>query len=116
MFKNRLKPCEFWPRGEIPAEYYKPVNSDAPVLILSGQLDPITPPRWGEHIAKYLTNAKHLVVPGVGHGTLGQGCVGRLVSRFLDEGTAANLDAACIEQLSRPPFFVSTTGPRAGKP
>ena len=116
MFKNRLKPCEFWPRGEITDDYYEPVKSDAPVLILSGQLDPVTPPRWGEHIAKHLTNARHLVVPGVGHGALGQGCVSRLVSRFLDEGSSANLDTSCIEQISRPPFFVSSTGPRAGNP
>jgi hypothetical protein len=47
---------------------------------------------------------------------MGQGCVTRLVSRFLDEGSAANLDAKCIEQISRPPFFVSSTGPRAGNP
>lgn len=114
MFKNRLKPCEFWPRGEISDDYYEPVKSDVPVLILSGHLDPVTPPRWGEHIAKHLANARHLVVPGVGHGSMGQGCVTRLVSSFLDEGSAANLDAKCIEQISRPPFFVSSTGPRAG--
>jgi pimeloyl-ACP methyl ester carboxylesterase len=112
MFRYRLQPCEFWPRGEIAADYYDPVKSDAPVLILSGQLDPITPPRWGEHIAQYLPNSKHLVVPGVGHGTMGAGCVPRLVSRFLDDGTAANLETACIEQLRRPPFFVSDTGPK----
>jgi pimeloyl-ACP methyl ester carboxylesterase len=112
MFRYRLQPCEFWPRGEIAADYYDPVKSDAPVLILSGQLDPITPPRWGEHIAQYLPNSKHLVVPGVGHGTMGAGCVPRLMSRFLDDGTAANLETACIEQLRRPPFFVSDTGPK----
>jgi pimeloyl-ACP methyl ester carboxylesterase len=116
LFGNRLKPCEFWPRGEIADDYYEPVESDAPVLILSGQLDPITPPRWGEHIAQHLPNSRHLVVPGVGHGALGQGCVSRLVSRFLDDGSAANLDPSCIEQISRPPFFVSSTGPRAGNP
>jgi pimeloyl-ACP methyl ester carboxylesterase len=115
-FEQRLKPCEFWPKAEVSEKYYEPVKSDLPVLILSGQLDPITPPRWGEHIAEHLPNSKHLVVPGVGHGAMGQGCVTRLVSRFLDEGTAANLDAGCIEQLRRPPFFVSATGPRPGNP
>jgi pimeloyl-ACP methyl ester carboxylesterase len=111
MFQNRLKPCEFWPRGEISDDYYAPVASDAPVLILSGQLDPITPPRWGEHIAKQLPNATHLVVPGIGHGALGMGCVPRLMTRFLDDGGAANLETGCIEQLKRPPFFTSSTGP-----
>jgi pimeloyl-ACP methyl ester carboxylesterase len=111
MFKNRLKPCEFWPRGDVSSDYYEPVESDAPVLILSGQLDPVTPPRWGEHIAEHLPNAKHIVVPGTGHGTLGQGCISRLFSRFLDDGSAVNLDTGCIEQVKRPPFFTSNTGP-----
>jgi pimeloyl-ACP methyl ester carboxylesterase len=116
MFEYRLKPCAFWPHSEISDDYYEPVKSDLPVLILSGKLDPITPPRWGEHIAEHLTNARHVVVPGVGHGAMGQGCVTRLVTQFLDEGTAANLDTGCIEQLRRPPFFVSTTGPRSDNP
>ena len=116
MFKSRLKPCEFWPRGEISPEYYEPVRSDAPVLILSGQLDPITPPRWGEHVAQQLPNATHLIVSGTGHGAMGQGCVPRLVSRFLEDGSAANLDTSCVKQISRPPFFVSNTGPRADNP
>lgn len=116
MFGSRLKPCEFWPRAKVSEDYYQPVKSDVPVLILSGELDPITPPRWGEHVAEHLPNAKHLVVPGVGHGAMGQGCVTRLVSQFLDDGTAADLDVGCIEQLRRPPFFVSSTGPRSDNP
>ena len=116
MFEYRLKPCAFWPHSEISDDYYEPVKSGLPVLILSGKLDPITPPRWGEHVAEHLTNARHLVVPGVGHGAMGQGCITRLVTQFLDEGTAANLDIGCIEQLRRPPFFVSTTGPRPENP
>ncbi len=115
MFKNRLKPCAFWPRGDISPGYYEPVKSDAPVLILSGQLDPITPPHWGEHVAQQLSNATHLVVPGTGHGAMGQGCVPRLVQRFLDDGSAANLDTTCVGQIRRPPFFVSNTGPLSEK-
>jgi pimeloyl-ACP methyl ester carboxylesterase len=116
MFESRLKPCEFWPRAEVSEDYYEPVESDVPVFILSGQLDPITPPRWGEHIAEHLPNSKHLVVPGVGHGVLGQGCVTRLANQFLDDGTAANLDTGCVDQLRRPPFFVSPAGPRPETP
>jgi len=116
LFRYRLRPCGFWPRTEIAEEYYEPVKSDAPVLILSGQLDPVTPPRWGDHIAEHLPNARHLVVPGVGHGVMGQGCVTRLVNQFIDEGTAENLDANCIEQLRRPPFFITPAGPRRESP
>ena len=60
--------CAVWPRGELPPGYREPVRSEAPVLLLSGELDPVTPPRWGEHAARTLPNSRHLVVPGTGHG------------------------------------------------
>ena len=108
----RIKPCEFWPTGEVTDEYYEPVVSDAPVLILSGKLDPVTPPVWGEQVLEHLANARHIVVPGAGHGTLGQGCVNRLVRDFVDQADAESLDAGCVEQFRRPPFFVNNVGPQ----
>jgi hypothetical protein len=111
----RLQPCEFWPKGDVAKEYYEPVVSDAPVLILSGKLDPVTPPVWGEQVLEHLTNARHIVVPGAGHGTLGQGCVSRLIREFVDQADAQSLDAACVEQIHRPPFFVNNVGPRNGE-
>ena len=107
-----LEPCEFWPKGEVTQEYYEPVVADAPVLILSGKLDPVTPPVWGERVLEHLPNARHIVVPGTGHGTLGQGCVSRLVREFLDNTNAGELDAGCVEQVRRPPFFVNNVGPQ----
>ena len=111
----RLEPCEFWPKGEVTQEYYEPVVADAPVLILSGKLDPVTPPVWGERVLEHLPNARHIVVPGTGHGTLGQGCVSRLVREFLDNANAGELDAGCVEQVRRPPFFVNNVGPQNTK-
>ena len=50
--------CADWPRGTVPAAYYGVGASAAPVLLLSGGLDPATPPRHGERVAKLLgTNA-----------------------------------------------------------
>jgi pimeloyl-ACP methyl ester carboxylesterase len=103
--------CDFWPRGEVPAGYHDPVVSDKPVLVLSGELDPVTPPRWGEQVARHLVNARHVVVPGAAHGTLQYGCVARLVAEFVDSGETEGLDTDCMESLKRPPFFLSHTGP-----
>ena len=111
----RLQPCEFWPQAEVTGDYYEPVVSDAPVLIFSGKLDPVTPPVWGEQVLEHLPNARHIVVPGTGHGTLGQGCVSRLVREFLDNANAGELDAGCVEQVRRPPFFVNNVGPQNTK-
>jgi pimeloyl-ACP methyl ester carboxylesterase len=111
MFDTRLKPCEFWPRGVVPGDYYDPVRSDRPVLLLSGEDDPVTPPSWGEHVAESLTRARHIVVPGAGHITLMRGCVRDLVGTFLDTASVTGLDASCVDALRRPPFFTTYTGP-----
>jgi pimeloyl-ACP methyl ester carboxylesterase len=115
MFDTRMKPCEFWPRGLVSADYYAPVSSSRPVLIFSGEDDPVTPPSWGDHVGKTLPNSLHVVVPGAGHITLMRGCVRDLVGQFLDRGSAAGLDASCVKTLSRPPFFTSYTGPEQRK-
>ena len=39
-------------------DYYAPVTSIEPVLIFSGDDDPVTPPSWGEHVAQHLPNVR----------------------------------------------------------
>ncbi|MFL5428065.1 MAG: alpha/beta hydrolase [Myxococcales bacterium] len=103
--------CKIWPREELPKGYREPVRSDKPVLLLSGELDPVTPPSWAAEAAKTLPNSLQIVVPGVGHGATVVGCVPGIVARFLAEGSIANVDASCARVQSRPPFFVSFAGP-----
>jgi pimeloyl-ACP methyl ester carboxylesterase len=109
--EDRLKPCEFWPKGSIDAAYFDNTPSDVPALILSGELDPVTPPVWGQQIAAVWKNSRHIVVPHTGHGTWASGCVLKLMSQFLNEGSAANLDASCVNRIERPPFFLGPAGP-----
>lgn len=109
--KKILAACAFWPRGTVPQGYREPVRSDAPVLLLSGELDPVTPPSWAEDAKKTLPNSMHLVLPGVGHGTGNFGCVRSLMADFLDRGSVQGLTSTCGENFSRPPFFTSFAGP-----
>ena len=111
MTEQMQEACAVWPRGELPPGYREPVRSDAPVLIFSGELDPVTPPRWGEHAAATLPNARHLVVPGTGHGTMMAGCAAELIGQFLDAGDASGLETECLAGIARPPFWRSATGP-----
>jgi len=113
MFDAQYAACAFWPTGDVPASYYAPIVSAKPVLILSGADDPVTPPTWGEHVAPHLTASRHIVVPGAGHITLTRGCVPQLVETFLRTASVNGLDPACTGVLSRPPFFVTPTGPAA---
>ena len=109
-FDTRMKPCEFWPKGAVADDYYKPVVSDKPVLILSGADDPVTPPSWGDEVAQTLKNSKHLIVPGAGHGSTLLGCVPKIMQTFLDQASVRNLDTGCIQAITRPPFFTNYTG------
>jgi pimeloyl-ACP methyl ester carboxylesterase len=111
LLTSRMRACEFWPKGEVPAGYYEPVTSAAPVLVLSGDLDPVTPPSWGEAVSRHLPHARHIIVPGTGHGTVATGCGARLVHDFIERGTADGLDTSCLDGLRRPPFFLTPAGP-----
>ena len=85
--------------------------SAVPALVLSGDLDPVTPPVWGEGVASRLSHSRHIVVPGTGHGVVGTGCGARLVRAFVTEGNADGLDTSCVATLQRPPFFLTPAGP-----
>jgi pimeloyl-ACP methyl ester carboxylesterase len=96
-----------WPRGEIPADFLEPVHSDAPVLIFSGNMDPVTPPKYGEEVAEHLPNSRHVVISEAGHGVDGltdQGCVDLIAIEFLDKGDAKDLDVSCVDRMAAPPF------------
>jgi pimeloyl-ACP methyl ester carboxylesterase len=109
-FDTRMKPCEFWPKGTVAEDFYRPVVSSKPVLILSGADDPVTPPSWGESVARSLKNSKHVVVPGAGHGASRQGCVPQLIDKFIDQASVHDVDPACVASQHRPPFFLTYTG------
>lgn len=103
--------CTAWPQGTLSDDFGQPVVSDVPALLLSGEVDPVTPPRYAEEVAEKLSNSRHLVGPGMGHGLIGRGCVSNLVTDFVIAGSAADLDATCVQQLAPPPFFASPNGP-----
>ena len=42
--------CAIWPRGDVPADFHEPVVSATPTLLLSGELDPVTPPEYAEQV------------------------------------------------------------------
>jgi pimeloyl-ACP methyl ester carboxylesterase len=104
---QQTRACAMWPRGEIPTDFLQPVHSNAPVLIFSGNMDPVTPPNYGEQVARHLPNSRHVVIPEAGHGVDGltdPGCVDRIAIEFLDKGDAKNLDVSCVERMMPPPF------------
>lgn len=103
--------CAVWPTREMPEDFMMPVESDVPVLLLSGEVDPVTPPRNGEQVAAHLSNARHLVAPGQGHGIAWRGCAPKLLAQFVQERDVEALEADCLDKLAPSPFFIDRNGP-----
>lgn len=103
--------CSTWPRGNIPKDFRQPVTSSAPTLLLSGEADPVTPPANGELAAKTLPNSLQIVVPGQGHIVIYRGCMSKIASTFIENGSSAGLDLACIQEVVPMPFFLNPNGP-----
>ena len=102
--------CEIWPHGQRPADFNEPVRGDTPILVLEGEFDPVTPPRYGEQVTQHLDNAKLIVAKGQGHNVIGRGCLPKLVSEFMDTLAPMTLDVACVDELGATPFFIDFNG------
>jgi len=95
--------CREWPRGEIPALFFEPVNSPVPVLMLSGELDGATPAQLGTDASRSLSNSRQILLRNTAHGYTSD-CVKGTIAQFIAKGTAQALDVACADKLRRPPF------------
>ena len=97
------------PRAEVPAAFYAVPAAPAATLVLSGGLDPVTPPRHGQRVANSLgAKARHVVVANAGHGVMGLGCMRDVLYRFVDaagDDEALQVDASCVASIPRPPMF-----------
>lgn len=103
--------CEEWPKGESFTDIHRPLQSDVPALLLSGEVDPVTPVSYGEQALKQFSNGLHLVVPGQGHNVLPRGCVPRLAADFIEHLVLENEETTCVQDTARLPFFIDMLGP-----
>jgi pimeloyl-ACP methyl ester carboxylesterase len=102
--------CAVWPRGTRAANFREPLSGALPVLLISGEFDPVTPPRYGDDVAAHLDNARHLVLKGQGHSLLTAGCMPKLIAQFIERGDTSDLDAECLDRLAAPPPFSGLYG------
>ncbi|MDT8439315.1 MAG: alpha/beta hydrolase [Wenzhouxiangellaceae bacterium] len=103
--------CAWWPADPVSTDFHQPFDSEVPMLILSGELDPVTPPRYGEEAAEQFSNSIHLVARGRGHIVMTQPCMGSIVTAFIEQASVDALDTECMDALGPEPFFVNLLGP-----
>lgn len=99
--------CAGWQSSSVPAYWSDPVVSDKPVLLLSGELDPVTPPEWGDIAHRTLPNSKHLVAPNAGHTIASHTCANTLIADFIEQGSIENIEGSCLEEQRLKPFVLN---------
>lgn len=103
--------CTKWDVGSPDPKENQRVSSDIPTLVLAGEYDPITPPRWGIVATESLSRSHFLQLRGAGHGVFfnlqaadgetpaRHACIARLVADFFDR-PANRSDESCVARLA----------------
>ncbi len=104
---DSIKSCSVWPVANIPKDYLEPVRTTKPVLIISGEFDPVAGDNWGAHVAATLPNSLHLVVPGASHLPPLNKCTADIVSNLYDGSALQKLDTSCVARVERPSLKVA---------
>lgn len=102
--QQQIDACKLWPHAKLPDAHFEFRTLQIPALLISGDADPVTPPRWADSLKRYLPAARHVVFPTGWHVPFGTPCATGLATRLILAGNAAGLDFSCAATLTRPPF------------
>ena len=105
------KVCPEWPSGDVPKDFNAPYTGSTPMLLLSGELDPVTPPSYGDEVDALAANSLHLVASGRGHIVMTTPCLASVATQFINQASVDDLDVECMAALGPEPFFTDLLGP-----
>lgn len=97
--------CKACRTDSVANDYFLPVHSNKPVLIVAGEYDPVCPPIFLRYASQKLSNAVKVVVPGGSHAALGMNdCVLNMALNFLANRYNPE-DLNCVMKLPAPRFI-----------
>lgn len=86
LFSADPEVIKLWPSVKVKSNHMKAVNSKIPTLLISGDFDPVTPPKNGDLVTKGLTNSQHFIFLNSGHVPI-NACFFGLAKQFLNDPT-----------------------------
>jgi pimeloyl-ACP methyl ester carboxylesterase len=105
--RAQQRACKFWNVDPAAAAFLDPVQSDAPILMISGSDDPATPPGYARAGLAYLPHARIMLVPGASHDSDLPPCVDAAIVAFVRARSAAGLSLSRCAAAYRRPSFVA---------
>ena len=94
---------------QIQPEFFEPISSEVPVLLVSGARDPVTPPVLAERAGKTFSKAQYIVAPQAAHNVGLEQCAAGLLGRFITNPTET-ASSNCIEKPKATPWVTNTSG------
>lgn len=102
--------CSVWPVNKVSNDFLLPVSAGTPVLMVNGDLDPVTSPLRAYEAAVSLSNAKVIVARNMAHFTgPASTCIIAMFEEFLTKADPHNVDFSCTRTIRRPDFYVAQT-------
>jgi len=108
--------CDNWPVSGVAEVLPGPTKAaeEIPVFLISGALDPITPPVMADSIIVEFPKSRHLIIEKGGHINSDRPCMRDLISDFLSDPTDAfkTIDGnkICENEVFSMPFVTNTLG------
>lgn len=112
--RRQLAACAIWSVPPATRAWREPVSSAVPTLVITGGLDPVTRPEWGDDVVARLPRGRHVNVSAMAHletglvldGVPGTAWFERLLIDFLSTGSAEGLDLRALDRLRPVPFVL----------
>jgi pimeloyl-ACP methyl ester carboxylesterase len=97
--------CPIWNVPQAPSAFRAATTSSVPSLLLNGGFDAQTAPGNGAYVARTLSHATNLVIPGIAHGVYVESpCAQVVLKSFLDNPNAP--DTSCVATVKPAPFTI----------